>query len=1327
MREVQANERVRVGKTALAALTAWLSKAPLRRSAVSLLKGFGLSLSCVPGASSSSARLATERAMSRLTQLGSDVPVYFPSIVSAAAEPKQFTPSPPQKARHYAKKQHHGDARVQLEPLRPSLNGGGTSARLSVSSSSGRISWGSKELDAASTIGENVATFQELDRKLQFYKQLAAIKLRQVVTSEDELLHRIDGVLQAASIALEADVVVLYAVDDQSGALSVTASTRSNLVGLQIPREHYVLRDHLVVSQDEDSAESQAAQSEPLYVPNLHALETYEFEIDVDSRSTTTERTRSTMMATIADEIKRTIFIVEVRSAREISFSMSLFTAAVTAIENIAFAFDLKEEHEHAILSSAALENVLHSTLKPPSSRRESIVAATEPSDQDELKRNTPRKEVDRGGGSKLSPLVSAALVEATGLEMDELQYLQSPNAQLILAEVLAHSRFTGVCFIELHTVRRSCEVLSSCGATGLDVLEQRRAFERLLSPRCCDVSSDETSVTQEEESCRRSDALFHRLVDSTERRMELDLLDDATLCAAFSPLELTALVFLPVPSSLTTRSAGVLCISTDSSATSGSTPHSFTVRSLTPFLSSLALAHVLKKKDDDMRTSTLQKKKLINLFQSHFQLESINDPATLVNTICNVGSDLFNTSRVTLYVADAIKNELWSLSSLGSVNGLRIPYGKGISGTVAATKDTLIVRNPYDDPRFDRSFDVKFGFKTESLLTFPVLDKNSETLAVIQAVNFHDFLDAETAAGNPLLAKFDERLLDVYKNLVSHALRVNSSLITFAKVQADYWVNRAGLVDTAREGGASDGSGTDGSGSAAANANGTAPGQIEVASVHSLLDSSGFDETKRVPRNKWSTFAYACWALGGFLLLASRQRYNRQMLLEEQLLEQSEHDDSETTGDNDVKGGTTNETSQTREPPLREASAGGLAGRIRSRSRTTSVIRASRANSLINRWRRQTMEHTDLHNELLSDTFDPLSRSILELEASAFLLFDGLMLISTFRIEAIMLRTFISTLARHYRSVPYHSFYHGFDVALTSYCLVRRTGVLTVIKELEALSLMIAALGHDADHPGNDNQFEIDSGSPLALCYNDISVLENHHAATTFAVLRSKSLLLLPAVICRWLLTAFRCALALNSGRMQYPQGPERKRQGVGSHSHCSLHPRDGHEAPYPIAVRVVSCEQSGELRDCSRRAAAHAQHDHSQRGSRIRGTTYRCNAEVGRPRLRRVHRTGEQVGGTRAVCAASHCQSRGGDGSLPTADELHRLPGRAALDCRYHHPPRCQALARQPSHQPRLFLRACCFAVSSACCCRRGTNAESVMFGVSYSAIIYSCFSSQ
>lgn len=1076
--------------------------------------------------------------MSRLTRLGSDVPVYFPSIVStsaAGAGEQRFTPSPPQKGRHHVKKQHDGaSARVQLEPLRPPVTmlgsgaSGNTSARLSVSSSSGRISWDSKVMEGGSTVAENVTTFQELDRKLQFYKQLSALKLRRVVTSEHEILRRIDGVLAATATALDADHALLYAVDNVSRSLSVTASTRSDVVGFQVDKESYSLREYLPVHShsesecierycENDSTEegdtisnSRPDIDEPaaFYVPNLQALSSYHFDSDVDSRvqdSTEVYRTRSVIGATIADECRRTIFIVEARCSHDSAFSSSIFAAAVTAIENIAFAFDLKQEHVHAVQSYSALENVLHGALKPPRCPSHALLQKYEPS-------CSPPAEPTTSTGDAVA-----------GLEAEEIKYLQSPNAQVILEEVLANSRYTGAFFIELHTMRQACEILSVCGDTGPVNNDIRCVLQTFLSP-----SIDEEKAPSPDLVNRRQ--LFQQLVDSTDQRTELDLLGNDAFRDLFSPMNLSSFAFLPVPSSISTRSAGVLCICApplDESGKSASPslpiaqhPLPVTARALRPFLASLALAHVFKKKDDDMRTSTLQKKKLIALFKSHFHLESVNDPATLVNTICAVGSDLFNTSRVTLYVADAIKSELWSLSSLGSVNGLRIPYGKGISGTVAATKETLIVRNPYADPRFDRSFDVKFGFKTESLLTFPILDKNGETLGVIQAVNFRGFLDAETAAGNPLLARFDEKLLDVYRHLAAHALRINSSLITFAKVQADYWVNRAVLVDQQQQvstghSGDNDGSTSDGltSESVAVDTSGMTPrsaaqaiaasgpalhlvsGQIEVASVHSLLDISGFDEAKRVPRNKWSTFAYACWALGGFLLLASRQRRLRRLALEARLDEDDEDGSSrESSSSNNSR---TNSVSDSK-------TSTGLGGRLRSRSRTASVVRAGRANSLINRWRRVTMEHNNGRvDELLDPNFDPLSKSILELEASAFMLFDGLMLVSTFRIEEHTLRAYISGIARTYRPVAYHSFYHGFDVALTAYRLVRTTGVLDVIKELEALSLLVAALGHDADHPGNDNQFEIDSASSLALCYNDISVLENHHAATTFAVLR--------------------------------------------------------------------------------------------------------------------------------------------------------------------------------------------------------------------------------
>jgi hypothetical protein len=51
-------------------------------------------------------------------------------------------------------------------------------------------------------------------------------------------------------------------------------------------------------------------------------------------------------------------------------------------------------------------------------------------------------------------------------------------------------------------------------------------------------------------------------------------------------------------------------------------------------------------------------------------------------------------------------------------------------------------------------------------------------------------------------------------------------------------------------------------------------------------------------------------------------------------------------------------------------------------------------------------------------------------------------------------------------------------------------------------MSLTIAAACHDVDHPGFTNLYLIESGHTLSLRYNDMSVLENHHVATTFEIM---------------------------------------------------------------------------------------------------------------------------------------------------------------------------------------------------------------------------------
>lgn len=48
-----------------------------------------------------------------------------------------------------------------------------------------------------------------------------------------------------------------------------------------------------------------------------------------------------------------------------------------------------------------------------------------------------------------------------------------------------------------------------------------------------------------------------------------------------------------------------------------------------------------------------------------------------------------------------------------------------------------------------------------------------------------------------------------------------------------------------------------------------------------------------------------------------------------------------------------------------------------------------------------------------------------------------------------------------------------------------------------QVLSALIAAAVHDANHPGRSSAFVIKTRHPLAILYNDMSVLENHHAST--------------------------------------------------------------------------------------------------------------------------------------------------------------------------------------------------------------------------------------
>merc|ERR1719253_2480921 len=85
---------------------------------------------------------------------------------------------------------------------------------------------------------------------------------------------------------------------------------------------------------------------------------------------------------------------------------------------------------------------------------------------------------------------------------------------------------------------------------------------------------------------------------------------------------------------------------------------------------------------------------------------------------------------------------------------------------------------------------------------------------------------------------------------------------------------------------------------------------------------------------------------------------------------------------------------------------------------------------------------------------------------------------------------------------VPYHNFGHAANVWQTMFTVLVKGRLASLYSGLQVLTVLVAALAHDMDHPGTNNQFQVKSGSTLALLYNDRSVLEMHHAASLFHIL---------------------------------------------------------------------------------------------------------------------------------------------------------------------------------------------------------------------------------
>ncbi|XP_034190825.1 phosphodiesterase 9 isoform X2 [Osmia lignaria lignaria] len=140
----------------------------------------------------------------------------------------------------------------------------------------------------------------------------------------------------------------------------------------------------------------------------------------------------------------------------------------------------------------------------------------------------------------------------------------------------------------------------------------------------------------------------------------------------------------------------------------------------------------------------------------------------------------------------------------------------------------------------------------------------------------------------------------------------------------------------------------------------------------------------------------------------------------------------------------------------------------------------------------------------LRSPAFDARQWEDEELLLMLQTMFVELDLPQKFNIPLPILRNFLYEVYNNYNEVPFHNFRHCFCVAQMMYAIAWAVDLPSRIGNLEVFILIVSCICHDLDHPGYNNIYQINARTELALRYNDISPLENHHCSVAFRVLEA-------------------------------------------------------------------------------------------------------------------------------------------------------------------------------------------------------------------------------
>ena len=143
---------------------------------------------------------------------------------------------------------------------------------------------------------------------------------------------------------------------------------------------------------------------------------------------------------------------------------------------------------------------------------------------------------------------------------------------------------------------------------------------------------------------------------------------------------------------------------------------------------------------DDPQRELAAMRRKLERqerIVSATRSLHSSLDLDEVLRLILEAATAGVEADRGTVFLVTEDGRELWSrVLSGGEHTEIRLPVGRGISGRVAATGETVRIADAWEDPDFDRSWDEKSGYRTRQILAAPIRNRENAIIGVFQLLN---------------------------------------------------------------------------------------------------------------------------------------------------------------------------------------------------------------------------------------------------------------------------------------------------------------------------------------------------------------------------------------------------------------------------------------------------------------------------------------------------------------------------------------------------------------------------------------------------------------